>query len=143
MAKSIFRQRSDIASLLLIKYQRNRLQWLSEAALNQSFEAIELPLGVPSTAEAAKDLRRLETWIRDWRAIEAEGFDVIWYDARWPSLGTRKTVPQRLHFSSIEAILRFVDPKASLLKEFNRALLRAREIEKAASEIFSDAIGRC
>lgn len=140
MAKTAFRQRSDIASHLLSKYQRNRLQWLSDAALNQSFEAIELPLGVPTTAEAVEDLKRLEGWIRDWRAIEAEGFDVIWHDARWPSLGTRKTVPQRLCLSSIEEILRFIDPKTLLLKEFDRALLRARAIEKVASEIFSDVL---
>ncbi len=140
MAKTAFRQRSDIASLLLAKYQRNRLQWLSDTALNQSFEAIELPLGVPTTAEAATDLKRLESWIRQWRTIEAEGFEIIWHDARWPSLGTRKTVPQRLRLSSIEEILRFVDPRMVLLKEFNRALSRAHMINKVASEIFLDVL---
>lgn len=140
MAKTAFRQRPDIASQLLTKYQRNRLEWLKSAALDQPFEAIELPLGVPSTAEAAADLKRLEAWIREWRSIETEGFDVIWHDARWPSLGTRKTVPQRLRLSSIEEILRFIDPQTSLLKKFNRALLRARAIEKVASEIFSDVL---
>ena len=140
MARGSFKKRADVESVLKVKYERNRLRWVREAALKIPFEPIEIALGIPTTEQAASDVKRLEDWIRHWKSVEQEGFELLWRDAHWPSLGKVKKIPERIRFSCIDSVLDFIARSAAPGKSFSRALQRANDILKADCDVFDPAL---
>jgi hypothetical protein len=55
---------------------------------------LEIPLGAPSEAEAARDVSAMREWVSAWRAWSGPG-EVGWIERRWRSLGTQR-LPDRV-----------------------------------------------
>ncbi len=67
---------------------------------------LEISLGVPSEAEAARGIDAVGAWAQSWRDCGKPG-RIVWTERRWRNLG-RQTVPEKLVLESVEQVAGWV-----------------------------------
>ncbi len=102
MAKGLLLDREALAQRLEKAFLRHRAEWL-EGGGNWP---LELPLGIPTEAEAEARLSDFDRWQQAWRAWSGPG-DPVWAERRWSRLG-RQRLPRHLRFADAGEVVAFL-----------------------------------
>lgn len=81
------------AELLRKRFASKHREWLTERSGSEGWP-LELPLGLPSEAEASRNVDAVGAWAQLWRDWSGAG-SVQWVERQWRNLG-RQTLPERL-----------------------------------------------
>ena len=113
MAKSFLLEPPALLDKLRTRYRRQCGDWLQGGVT----WPLQLPLGVPSEAEALADIDAVRRWVTAWQDWLGPG-DIEWQERRWSRLGTQR----------LPTAIRFADPEAvTIALDAHEAWNRARQ----------------
>ena len=98
MARPLRLDPAAVRRRLETRFGRQRSAWLK----GEGAWPLSLPLGLPSEAQAAAQMRATTDWIDAWHRWNGPG-EVQWVERRWARLG-RQRLPGSIHFASADEV---------------------------------------
>lgn len=92
-------------------------EWLRDPKVDSDWP-LEIALGVPSEADAARDIDAVGAWAQRWSDWTGRG-DLVWTDRRWKNLGRQK-LPEKLLLHSPEDVAAWAGQSARWLRAVGR-----------------------
>jgi hypothetical protein len=118
------------------RFASKHRDWLLAPGDRESWP-LEISLGVPSEAEAARGIDAVGAWAQSWRDCTRPG-RIVWTERRWRNLG-RQTLPEKLVLESAEEVAGWVGQSGRwqrAAERYRQLVLRWPSIGKSLSRHF-------
>lgn len=114
----------DVQALLKRRFASKQREWLRFDHAPDSWP-LDVPLSIPSEAQAHRDVEKVRAWARAWHAWPGPG-KVVWTERHWRDLGVQK-LPERILLSDATEVASWVGEG----KRWARACDRYSELTSA------------
>ncbi len=123
IAKNAGRSIAEVRALAATRAGRQFSAWLKGENSPSPETPLEISIGIPTERQATDSVVATEKWMREWRQKELPaGAILVTATVTWRSMGGAREVPERVRFSSPEAVFAFAGPKEA--RDWERASLR-------------------
>lgn len=106
----------EVLALLARRFEGNHREWLAQSA--EGAWPMAIPLGVPTEAQAMREVDAVRAWVQAWRAWSGAG-EVEWVSRQWKVLGAQR-LPAMLRLDSPHALARCINQSERWSKAENR-----------------------
>ena len=111
----------EVRDQLRKRFASRHREWLLALDDREAWP-LEIPLGIPSEAEATRGIDTVGAWAQSWRDCDKPGY-IAWTERRWRTLG-RQALPEKLVLQSAEQVAGWLGQS----KRWQRAAERYRQL---------------